>query len=163
MVARVDDHGVGGSEDRAQHAEVGLMAGGEHERVLGVHPLRDLSLELQMQRDRPVQQARAGQSGAIAVQGVLGSLHHPLIAGQPEVVVGAEHDPLGALHLDDRHRGRGQDMEVGQHVGLAGGAQDLFALVAVDLGEEVGGGRRGRVAGGCGGGVGRSGHVGCGR
>ena len=148
MVARVDDHRVGGSEDRAQHAEVGLMAGGEHERVLGVHPLRDLPLEVEVQRDRPVQQARARQAGAVAVQGVLGTAHHALVAGEAEVVVGAEHDALRALHLDDRHRRRGQDVEVGQHVGLAGGAQHLFALVAVDLGEDVGSTRlRGRRRG----------------
>ncbi len=39
-------------------------------------------------------------------------------------------------------------MEVGQHVGLAGGVQNLFALVAVDLGEDVGGTGYARLAGG---------------
>ncbi len=113
------------------------MAGREHERGVGVHPLGDLPLQFQVQRDRPIQKTRAGQAGAIAMQGVLGALHHTLVAGQPEVVVGAEHDPLGALHLDDGHRRRGQDVEVGQHVGRARGAQQLLALVAADLGEDV--------------------------
>ena len=58
--------------------------------------------------------------GAVAVQGVLGAAHHPLVAGQAEVVVRAEHDALGPLHLDDRHRRRVEHVEVGQHVGLAG-------------------------------------------
>ena len=35
---------------------------------------------------------------------------HALVGGQPEVVVGAEHDPLGALHLDHR---RGRRLERG--------------------------------------------------
>ena len=66
---------------------------------------------------------------------------HARVAGEAEVVVGAEHDPLGALHLDDR-RGRGlEPAEVGEQVGLAGGAQLLGALVPADLGEDVDGGR----------------------
>src|ERR1019366_377886 len=80
------------------------------------------------------------------MQGILSPLHHTLVAGQPEIVVGAEHDPLGALHLHNGHRRRGEDMEVGQHVGLARGAQKLLALVATDLGKDV-----------C-----RSGHIGSG-
>ena len=54
---------------------------------------------------------------------------------------------VSALHLDDGHRRRGEDMEVGQHVGLARGAQKLLALVAADLCEDV-----------C-----RSGHIGSGQ
>ena len=73
VVAGVDDHRVAGSEQRAERADVGLVAGREDERVLGVHPLGDLALELEVQRDRAVQQARAGQPGAVAVQRVLGA------------------------------------------------------------------------------------------
>ena len=36
--------------------------------------------------------------------------------------------------------GEVEHVEVGQHVGLAGGAQHLLALVAANLGEDVGGG-----------------------
>ena len=160
VVAGVDDHRVRGRENRAERREVGLVAGREHERGVGVHPFGDLPLELQVQRDRPVQEARAGEPGAVAVQSVLGAGHHALVAGQPEVVVGAEHDPLGALHLDHGHRRRGEDVEVGQHVGLAGGAQQLLALVAADLREDVHRMRAERVVGGCRGGVCRSGHIG---
>ena len=42
-----------------------------------------------------------------------------------------------ALHLDHRHRRRLDGAEVGQQVGLARGAQQLLALVAADLGEDV--------------------------
>ena len=104
VIAGVDDHRVAGREDRAERADVGLVAGREDDRVLGVHPLRDLALEVEVQRDRAVEQARAGQAGAVAVQRVLRAPQHALVAGQAEVVVGAQHDPLRALHLDDRHR-----------------------------------------------------------
>ena len=97
-------------------------------------------LELEVQVDRAVEQARAGQAGAVALERVAGALHDALVGGQPEVVVGAEHDPLGALHLDDRAGRALEHAEVGQQVGLAGGAQLLGALVAADLREDVDGG-----------------------
>ena len=97
-------------------------------------------LELEVQRDRAVEQARAREAGAVAVQRVLGALQHALVGGQAEVVVGAEHDPLGALHLDHRHRRRGQDVEVGQHVRRARGGEQLGAIVVAHLGEDIGGG-----------------------
>ena len=55
------------------------------------------------------------------VERVAGALDHALVAGQPEVVVRAEHDPLGALHLDDRQRPALERAEVGQRVELARG------------------------------------------
>ncbi len=113
------------------------MAGREDERLLGAHPLGDLALELEVQRDRPVEQARARQAGAVGRQRVPRALDDALVAGQAEVVVGAEHDPLGALHLDDRSGRALERAEVRQHVGLAGGAQLIGALMPADLGEDV--------------------------
>ena len=110
VVARVGDHGVLRAEDRAERAEVGLMAGGEDERVLGPEPLGELALELDVQIDRAVEEARARQAGAVAVERVAGALLDALVAGQPQVVVGAEHDPALTLHLDD---GQGRPL---QHV-----------------------------------------------
>ncbi len=57
MVAGVDDHGVARAEDRAERPEVRLVPGGEDERVLGAHPIRELALELEMKRGRAVQAA----------------------------------------------------------------------------------------------------------
>jgi hypothetical protein len=125
------------SEHRAERADVGLVAGGEHDRVLGVHPLGELLLELQVQRGGAVEQPRAGQPGSVAVQSVLGALHHALVGGEPEVVVGREHDPRRALHLHDWHRGRLDRAEVRHQVGLARGAQQLLALMTADLREDV--------------------------
>ena len=44
---------------------------------------------------------------------------------------------VGSLHLDDRHRGRVEQVEVGQHVGLARRREHLAAVVVADLGEYV--------------------------
>jgi hypothetical protein len=125
VVARVGDDRVARREDRPERADVRLVAGREDDRVLGAHPVGELALELEVQRRRAVEQARAGQPGAEAVEGGLRAGDDALVAGQPEVVVRAEHDPLGALHLHDRARGPLEDAEVGQDVGLAGGAQLL--------------------------------------
>ncbi len=137
VVGGVDDHGVARAEQRAERAHVCLMACCEHDRVIGIHPLRQLALELQMKRRGAVEQARAGQAGAIAVQRILGALHHTLVGGEAEVVVGGEHDPWCALHLDHRHRRRLDGAEVRHQVGLASGAQQLLPLVAPDLCEDV--------------------------
>ena len=118
-------------------ARFAWCAGRGDERLLGAHPLGDLLLELEVQRDRAVEQARAGQPGAVLRQRVVRGLDDALVGGQAEVVVGAEHDPLGALHLDDGAGRALERAEVGQHVGLARGAQLLGALVAADLGEDV--------------------------
>ncbi len=126
-----------GAEDRAQRAQVGLVAGGEDQRRLGAQPVGQLLLELQVQIDRAVEKARAGQAGAVFGDRVERALADPLIAGQPEVVVGAQHDPRAPLHLDDRQRGALQDPEVGHEVKLASGPQLLHALVLPRLGENV--------------------------
>ena len=137
MVAGVGDDRVGGAEDRPQRADVGLVAGGEDDRVLGPLPVGDLLLELEVQRRRAVEQARARQARAVALERVARALDDALVAREPQVVVGAEHDPRGALHLDDRARRALDGAEVGDDVGLARGAQQGHALVVAGLGKDV--------------------------
>ena len=114
-----------GREDRAERAEVRLVPGREHERGLGSEPVCELLLELEVQVGCPVQEARAGESRAVAVQGVKRALLDPLVSSQPQVVVGAEHDPALALHLDDRQGRALEHTEVRDEVELAGRAQLL--------------------------------------
>ena len=66
VVAGVADHGVAGDRAGCRAADVRLVAGREDERVLGAHPLGQLALELEVHRQRAVQEARAGQAGAVA-------------------------------------------------------------------------------------------------
>ena len=106
VVGGVADHRVAGAEDRADAADVGLVAGGEDDRLLGLHPLGELALELEVKRGGAVEQPRAGEPGAVGLERVAGGLLDPRVAGQAEVVVGAEHDRLAPLHLDHRARPR---------------------------------------------------------
>ena len=137
MVAGVGDDRVGGAEDRPQRADVGLVAGGEDDRVLGPLPVGDLLLELEVQRRRAVEQSRAGQARAVALERVARALDDALVAREPQVVVGAEHDARGPFHLDDRARRALDGAEVGDDVGLARGAQQGHPLVVAGLGKDV--------------------------
>ena len=137
--ARESRHGVARPQQGAEGADVGLMAGGEDQRRLGLVPAGDLGLELEVQVERAVEEARAGQAGAVAVEGVARTRDDPLVLGQPEVVVAAEHDPLGALHDHDGPRRRLEGAEVGDDVGLAGRLEDGLALVVASLCEDVDG------------------------
>ena len=91
-----------------------------------------------MQRQGAVQEAGAGQGGAVLVQGGAGRLLHARVARQAEVVVRAEHHPLGPLHLHYGPRLALEDAEVRDQVLLAGRTQDLDALVAPRLLEQIG-------------------------
>ncbi len=145
MVAGVDHHRVPRREDRPQRADVRLVAGREHERGFGVEPLGQLSLELDMHVGRAIQEARTGQTGSVAVQRVERALLDALVTSQPEVVVGTEHDPSLALHLDHGQRRALEHVEVGQRVEFARDLEALEVFVLAGLGEDV---DRGRHSGG---------------
>ena len=138
VVAGVADHRVAGPQDGADAADVRLVAGGEDEGALGPHPFGELPLELDVQGDRAVQQPRAGQRGPVGLERVPRGALDPLVAGQPQVVVGAEHDRLATLHLDHRAGLRGEQPEVGQHVALARQLELLAPIVVARLREDVG-------------------------
>ena len=137
MVARIDDHRVRGAEDRPQRADVRLMAGGEDNRVLSAHPLGELALKLDVEIDRAVEEARAGEAGAVAVERIERTLFDALVAGQPQVVVRAKHHPALALHLDDGEGGALEHVKVGHGIDLAGGSQLLETLVLSSLRKNI--------------------------
>ena len=86
----------------AERAEVGLVAGREDDRVLGAHPVGELAARARG-GGRSCRSAAASRSGRCrSARARRARRLDALVAGQPEVVVGAEHDPLGALHLHDR-------------------------------------------------------------
>ncbi len=134
VVAGVADHGVARAEQRRQAAHVGLVAGGEDDRVAGAHPLGDLALELLVERRGAVQEARAGKAGAVGLERLAGRLLHARVAGEAEVVVGARASrapcppsprPGPASRLDQP--------EVGEEVVLARGLELLHPLVRAGL------------------------------
>ncbi len=83
MIAGVADHCVPGLQERREAADVGLIAGREDDRVVCAVPLGDLALELGVDVDRAVEQARAGQRRAVAIERIARPGDHPLVAGQP--------------------------------------------------------------------------------
>jgi hypothetical protein len=102
VIRRVADHRVARPEDRPDRARVGLMARGEDDHVLGAHPLGELALEVQVERGGAVEQARSGEPGPVCLQRLAGALLDAVVGGEPQIVVGPEHDRLAPLHLHDR-------------------------------------------------------------
>jgi hypothetical protein len=97
VVEVVEDGDVAASQQRGEHAEIHLEAGGEGERGVALHELGDLLLELDVDVEGAIEQPRPG--GARAVHGDRhgGGLLHVGVARQSQVVVRAEHDELVAL------------------------------------------------------------------
>ena len=108
--------------------------------VLGPHPVGELALQLDMHRRGAVEKARPGDAGPVLLERVASRLLDPLVGGQPQVVVGAEHDRLASLHL---HHGPGlglEDPEIGEEVALLGGFELLGPVMGPGLLEDVDGG-----------------------
>ena len=131
--------GVAGAEDGPDAADVGLVARGEDDRVVGLHPLGELPLELDVQRRGAVEQPRAGHAGPVGLQRLPRGVLDPLVGRQPQIVVGAEHHRLPPLHLHHRPRLRGQHPEVGQQIVLPRHLKLLRTIVIARLVEDVDG------------------------
>ena len=71
------------------------------------------------------------------MKSVEGALLDALVAGQAQVVVGAEHDPALALHLDHGQGWALEHVEVGQCAQLASDPKSFEILVLARLGEDV--------------------------
>src|SRR3954452_13462187 len=79
MVSGVADNSVSDLQQRAQYTEVGLVAGGEYDRIAGSHPAGDFAFKFSVQIDRAVEQSRPRQRGAVLVKRVLSAGLHPLV------------------------------------------------------------------------------------
>jgi hypothetical protein len=133
VVAGVADDGVAGAEQRSDRAGVGQVAGGEDERVLGAHEVGELVLELEVERERSVEEARPGEPGAKFLQRFARGGLHARVAREPEVVVRPQHDAPVSLHLDHRSRGALEHPEVRHQIVVAGSLELLEPLVAACL------------------------------
>ena len=113
VVFPVTDHIVAPAHQGADDAQIGLKARGEGDRTLHVHEVRQLPLQLQVHLQGAVEKTGAGAAGAQLFKGADAGLHHGGLRGQPQVVVGAQHDAALALH-DDLHVLAGlQRVEIG--------------------------------------------------
>jgi hypothetical protein len=112
VVVLVDHHGVVPPRDRRDRADVGAKAGGEHERPLLAHEPRQPLLELLMDVEVAVEQARSRARRAVRRERLGGPLAHVWVRGEAEVVVGAEHHQFLAVDEDAGVRLRFDHLEV---------------------------------------------------
>ena len=101
------------ADQRREDAEVGLEACGERAASLLVEKVSQFRLQLQMQLQGAVEEARAGTARAVLFDRLQTGFQHLRAGGQPQVVVGAEHDAALALHDDLRALPRFQRVEIG--------------------------------------------------
>src|SRR5690349_12715556 len=87
------------SRESRQHAEIGLIAGGEHDAVLAVEKIRKLALELAMDGIGAVGDARARRAGAIELESLLAGGNAIGIESDAHIIVGAGEN--GFLAGDD--------------------------------------------------------------
>ena len=85
----------------------------------------------------PLMNREPVSAGAVVLERVARGRLDPRVAGQAEVVVGAEHDRLAPLHLHHRARLGLDQAEVGEEVGLLGGLELLLAVVGARPLEDV--------------------------
>ena len=100
VILTVADHVVVGADDRGDDAKVGLEAGREGNDHFLMQEPGQLGLQLQMELQSAVQESGAGAAGAVLFEGLDTGFNDFRIRRQPEIVVGAQHDPALALHDD---------------------------------------------------------------
>ena len=85
------------AEEAADGADVGDVAGGEHQRRLTAVEVGQLVLEGAVEVEGAVQEAGAGDAGAVSPGGHLGGLDHLRVVREAQVVVRAEVDVVLTL------------------------------------------------------------------
>jgi hypothetical protein len=97
VVQRIGDDGVVLVEQRFEHAAVGVEGRRVQDGVLGAEEFGDGLLQLFVHGLGAADEAHRRQAVAVFFRCVDGSLRHPLLAGQAEVVVGAHIDQGAAI------------------------------------------------------------------
>ncbi len=97
------------------HAQVGLIAGGEDDAVLAPQKARQLLFQLPVHGVCAIGDARAGGAGAVFAQRLAAGLDALLLEGDAHVVVGARQNHLAAIDHGPRRR---QDAVVDQPHGV---------------------------------------------
>ena len=136
VAGRVEEDAVVVPHERGEHPEVHGVAGGEDEAVVAPEPVEQGLLELAVQGKGAVHETAARAARAEALDGLDRRPLHPLVAGETEVVVGAEHHHGLAVVVDDRARLAAHLDEIGHDVELDRGAIFLDPRVRA-LGEHI--------------------------
>src|SRR5690606_26611242 len=92
----LDDDAAATGEGRYQ-PQVGLVPGAEDQRRWLTHERGEPRLQLLVHVEGAIEEAASGAAGAVAVKRLLSLLEDVWVMGQPQVIVGADHDlPLSA-------------------------------------------------------------------
>ena len=134
----VGDDDVVAVHDGRDGAEVDLEARAEDQGRLHVDVLGQALLELEMEVECPVEEARAGAARAVLLDGLDGGFLDLGVVGQPDVVVRADHDELLAVDVDFGPLGVLDRDEVGEHPhGLGRPGIEGIPVFLGDLGVRV--------------------------
>ena len=119
VVQAVRDDGVLGPEQRLEDAAVGVEGGGEQDGVLEAEIVGDGLFELLVDLERAADEAHRGGAGAPFLLRPDAGLDDALVAGEAEVVVGAEVQDVAAADLDHRPLAGGDHpFRLGQALGV---------------------------------------------
>ena len=99
VVELVGDDGVLRAGEGREAGLVGVPAGGVEDGVVGLVEARDRLLELLVQHLRSADEPHRAHPGAPLLDRLDRGLTDAGVVGEPEVVVGGEHDHLAAVHL----------------------------------------------------------------
>jgi hypothetical protein len=102
VVQLVAQDGVVLAQERLEQAGVGVEAGGVEDGVFLAEEAGDGGLQLLVQVLGAADEAHRGHAVAVRPEPPVGGLDHGRVAGQAEVVVGAEVDDLAAADRDGR-------------------------------------------------------------
>ena len=101
MVELVQEHHVATTHEPGDEAEVRLVARRKDEAGFLAEELRQLVLQALVQIEGAVQESAARATRPVALKRLLRGREHLRMMGEPQVVVGAHHDPLFAFDDDD--------------------------------------------------------------
>jgi hypothetical protein len=101
VVEAIEKGDVVALEQARQHTEIDLVAGGEGQHRFAAHELRQALLELYVDVERTVEEARSGTTRAVHGEAGGRGFFYSGVVGEAEVVVGAQHHEL--LALVDHH------------------------------------------------------------
>jgi hypothetical protein len=112
VAVAVDENDIARPAQSADERQVRLVAGAEDDRVALPEPGGELTLELFVNRQRPVRGPRAGGARAVLHDRAAGRRDHVGVQREAQVVVRAEHQRGPAL--DDHFAGPQHAVDDGQ-------------------------------------------------
>ncbi len=126
VAGAVGEGGVSAAQQRAEDADVGLVAGVEDQRAFRGFELRDALFEAVEDVEVAAHQARGARARAELVEGLLRRLRHSRMARQAQVVVRGEVEVFARADADPALAARGDRPQLAQQALVAPRAQEFL-------------------------------------